>query len=199
MMAFTLRPATADDAALLLRIYAATRQHELALAGWDAAQQDAFVRMQFGAQDRHYRQQFPAAQHAIVQLGDADVGRLVVDRSEDAICLVDIALLPAHRGHGLGTEVVGALLAEAAAAVRAVTLHVAVDNPAASLYRRLGFVAVEDRGLHTLMRWLPHGAANGLVDGPVHGLVTGPVDGAATGAPIDFPSASSPRSLETTP
>lgn len=151
-MTFTLRPATADDAALLLRIYAATRQRELALAGWDAAQQDAFLRMQFGAQDRHYRQQFPAAQHAILQLGGVAVGRLVVDRSEHAICLIDIALLPEHRGHGLGTEALGALLAEAAAALRPVTLHVAIDNPAAALYRRLGFVAVGDCGMHTLMQ-----------------------------------------------
>ncbi len=159
MPAWTLRPATGDDAALLLRVYAATRERELALAGWDAARQDAFVRMQSGAQDRHFRQQFPAAQHAIVQLGDVDVGRWVVDRGDHALCLVDIALLPEHRGRGLGGALIGALQDEAAAASQPVTLHVAVDNPAAALYRRLGFVAIEDRGMHTLMRWLPDAAA----------------------------------------
>ncbi len=154
-MAWTLRAAGADDAALLLRIYAGTRERELALTGWDAAQQEAFVRMQFVAQDRAYRQQFPQAEHAVVQVAGADAGRILVDRGDIEIRLIDIALLPEYRGQGLGSALLQSLVAEAAAAARRVSLHVAIDNPAALLYRRLGFVAVEDCGLHTLMHWLP--------------------------------------------
>ncbi len=179
MAAWTLRPANADDAALLLRIFAAAREREMALTGWDAAQQDAFVRMQFGAQDRAYRQQFPRAQHAVVQVDGADVGRLLVDRGDAETCLVDIALLPEHRGRGLGSALLQSLLDEAAASGRRVSLHVANDNAAASLYRRLGFVAVEDCGMHTLMHWLP---PDGLPS-----------------QPNVLPPASLPRTLETTP
>jgi ribosomal protein S18 acetylase RimI-like enzyme len=47
----------------------------------------------------------------------------------------------------------GDLLAEAAAAGKCVTIHVEKNNPAMRLYRRLGFAAVEDKGVYDLMRW----------------------------------------------
>jgi ribosomal protein S18 acetylase RimI-like enzyme len=42
---------------------------------------------------------------------------------------------------------------EAAAAGKAVTIHVEKNNPAMRLYRRLGFRTEEDKGVYDLMRW----------------------------------------------
>jgi hypothetical protein len=47
--AIALRPIRPDDRPLLLALYASTREAELALVDWDAAQKAAFVEMQFDA------------------------------------------------------------------------------------------------------------------------------------------------------
>jgi GNAT superfamily N-acetyltransferase len=152
---WTLRPAGAEDAAFLQRVYASTRLDELAGIGWADAQLRAFLAMQSQAQDRHYRQQFPSARFEIVEVAGVGVGRLFTDRSGESIVLIDIALLPEHRGRGLGGAILRALLAEAAAAARPVGLHVELRNPARRLYERLGFVATELHGLYQKMFWLP--------------------------------------------
>lgn len=148
-----LRPVAEHDRDDLLEVYAGTRAEELARVPWTVAEQDAFVRMQFDAQDQAYREAYPDARFDLVVLDGQVVGRLYVARSRTGIRVVDIALLPGHRGRGLGTFLLLDLLDEAAGAGRTVSIHVEVDNPARRLYARLGFVPVADRGLHLLMEW----------------------------------------------
>jgi ribosomal protein S18 acetylase RimI-like enzyme len=162
VLTWTLRPAGADDTALLLRVYAETRRDELASTGWPAEQRQAFLRMQFAAQDSHYRQYFAAAHFDIVEAWGSDVGRFYVDRADDEIRVLDIALLPEYRGRGLGGALLRAVLAEAGASGRRVALHVERNNPAAALYQRLGFVVVDHQGIYQQMHWtapLPSPAA----------------------------------------
>ena len=53
---------------------------------------------------------------------------------------VTLGVLPAHRGRGTGTALLERLLADArVAGLPALSLSVEPDNPAARLYRRLGF------------------------------------------------------------
>jgi ribosomal protein S18 acetylase RimI-like enzyme len=146
-----LRPATAEDEAFLLAVYASTREQELAVVPWDAATKDAFVRMQFAAQHSHYRQQFPGASFDVVTVNGVPAGRLYVDRRPTEIVIVDVALLPAHRGRGIGTALLTPILDEAERTGRAVSIHVARENPARRLYERLGFVQVADQGVHLLL------------------------------------------------
>lgn len=140
-MSVTLRPARPDDA-FLFALYAGTRADELAAWGWDAAQRDAFLVMQFRAQQRHYEAAWPRAEHRVVCLAGRPIGRLLVAREPDEIRLVDIALLPEHRGAGIGAGLIRGLLAEAARAGLPVRLHAARDSRARRLYERLGFVVV---------------------------------------------------------
>jgi ribosomal protein S18 acetylase RimI-like enzyme len=88
----------------------------------------------------------------IERAGEA-LGRLYLARWKSEHRIVDIALLPAHRGSGLGTALLTDLLDEAAAVGKAVSIHVEKFNPAMSLYRRLGFVAAGEEGAYDLMRW----------------------------------------------
>ena len=74
MSDWTLRRATAIDAQFLFRVYASTRLEELAPTGWSEVQIDAFLRMQFDAQDRHYHLHFPQAECSVVQSWGADYG-----------------------------------------------------------------------------------------------------------------------------
>ena len=86
------------------------------------------------------------------------VGRLWIDEWRDQIRLVDIALLAECRGRGLGSRLIGDVLARGAAAGKPVTIHVEAHNPALRLYRRLGFQPIDINGVHYLMKWTPREA-----------------------------------------
>jgi ribosomal protein S18 acetylase RimI-like enzyme len=141
------------DLPFLSRLYASTRIEELAVTPWSAEQKAAFLSMQFQAQHAHYQQYYPTADWLVTMRGGVDIGRLYVDRWPSEHCVIDIAFLPEHRGSGFGGALMRDLLDEAAGAGKAVSIHVEKFNPAMRLYRRLGFVTEEDKGVYDLMRW----------------------------------------------
>jgi ribosomal protein S18 acetylase RimI-like enzyme len=153
MSELTLRPATPADRAFLLELYASTRAAELALLPWDDATKRAFVEQQFTAQDVHYRRHYGDAAFDVVELAGEPAGRLTVLRGTEDIRIVDIALLAAFRGRGIGTALLQAVLDEAGASERSVSIGVEVTNPARALYARLGFEAIEDHSPYLLMAW----------------------------------------------
>ena len=155
----TLRPVTAEDGPFLFRLYASTRTEELAVVPWDEAQKEAFLRMQFQAQSKFYGESFPGAAFLVVLRDGEPAGRLYVDRRDDEIRLLDVALLPEHRGAGLGTALLRDLTAEAAAAGKPLRIHVERFNPALRLYLRLGFKQIQDQGVYYLMEWRPDDSA----------------------------------------
>jgi len=150
-----LRPVAGNDAQLLYEIYASTREDELAVVPWDAPTKEAFLRMQFNAQDTYYRATYPDASYDLIVSGDDVLGRLYVERGDEAWRVLDIALLPEHRGTGIGTRLLSEILAEAAAAGTPVQVHVERYNPARHLYDRLGFRQIEDQGIYLLLERRP--------------------------------------------
>ena len=156
-----LRPATDGDAEFLLRLYASTREDELAAVDWPQEHQEAFVRQQFEAQAAWYREQYasPATTFDVIEVGDEPVGRLYVARWEREVRIVDISVLPAWRGRGVGSRLLSALLAEGDAAGKPVSIHVERFNPALRLYVRLGFALKEDKGVYLLLE-RPAGVAD---------------------------------------
>jgi len=101
-----------DDGDFLLSVYASTRP-ELTGLGWPEQQQDAFIRMQFDAQTRHYRESFPDATYSVICVDGEPAGRLIVNHADDQILIVDIALLPKFRRTGIGSGLVRRLLDQA--------------------------------------------------------------------------------------
>ena len=81
----------------------------------------------------------------IVLLGGQPAGLLKVRREGLKWELVQIQLLPSLHGKGLGTALLGALVAETRTAGASLRLSVHKANPARRLYERLGFVIVEER------------------------------------------------------
>jgi ribosomal protein S18 acetylase RimI-like enzyme len=151
----TLRPVAPGDEPWLARIYASTREEELAQVAWEPGQREAFLALQFDAQRRYYREVYPEADYQLILRGGHPAGRLYVNRGAEEIRIVDIALLPEHRNAGIGTALLRGLMAEAATAGKPLTIHVERFNPALRLYARLGFRPVADRGVYLLLSWGP--------------------------------------------
>ena len=153
--AVRLRPATSEDETFLRQLFATTRADELAAMAWDENQKEAFIRMQFNVQKQQYAMSYPAAQHSLILLNDVPIGRLLLDKGELEFTLVDVALLPVHRGDGIGTGLIQDIVKEAAAAGKPVRLHVLASSAAKRLYERLGFSRVGGDAVYLEMKWAP--------------------------------------------
>jgi ribosomal protein S18 acetylase RimI-like enzyme len=150
-----LRPVEEADRPFLVDLYGSTREEELAPTGWDDAQKRAFIEQQFGAQDAHYRQNYPGATLDLIEVDGARAGRLYVFRGKSDIRIMDIALAPPFRGRGIGTQLLRSLIDEADSSGRKLSIHVEYNNPARSLYDRLGFKPVDEHGIYVLMERPP--------------------------------------------
>jgi ribosomal protein S18 acetylase RimI-like enzyme len=107
--------------------------------------------MQFDAQDAWWRENYTGATFDVILVEGEPAGRLYVHRGENEIRIVDVALLPEHRGNGIGTSLLRELIAEADADGKSVTIHVERMNPALRLYERLGFSVAEDKGVYLFL------------------------------------------------
>ena len=145
----TLRPALPGDEQFLLVLYASTRADELAQLPWGRDQLQAFLRMQLNARDQAYRMYYPDLEDRIILVGSRPAGRLLVVRGDEEIRLTDIALLPEHRGGGVGTSLIRGLMAEARETKRPLRLQVEKSNAQARrLYERLGFAFTGENDTH---------------------------------------------------
>lgn len=152
-----LRSVEPGDGEFLYRVYASTRREELAQTGWSEEQKAFFLRMQFDAQSRYYREQYEDAAFSVILEDESPAGRLYVARWPEEIRIVDIALLPEHRNAGIGGGLIESLISESESSGRPLSIHVERFNPALRLYERLGFEVAEDKGVYLLMR-RPSGA-----------------------------------------
>lgn len=152
-----LRAVADGDRDFLMAVFASTRADELAALA-DAPLIETFVSMQFNAQQHGYRMAYPHAESSLILLEDRPVGRMIVDRTAEAIRLVDIALLAEFRARGIGSILLRQLIDEARATKKLLLLSVYRFNPAVRLYERLGFSKVADDGLYIQMQWVAGGS-----------------------------------------
>jgi GNAT superfamily N-acetyltransferase len=147
-----MRPETDADRGFLERLYATIRADEPGVADMPPDFKTAFLAQQFAAQYAHYSSSYrPVSDFRIIERGGEPIGRLYLFTKQDDVRVVDIALLPAFRGQGLGTALLSAVRDDAHASGRSVSIHVEQFNPAQHLYRRLGFRDVHLEGTYILM------------------------------------------------
>lgn len=144
----TLRHETDADRAFLRDLYATTRAEEMDLLDWTPEQKRDFLAMQFNAQTTHYADYYPDAERSIIECRGIPIGRLYVDRREGEIEIIDIALMPAMRGRGIGKELLRKMIAESRTSARRLRIYVEHFNPARALYDRLGFRQVGTNGVY---------------------------------------------------
>jgi ribosomal protein S18 acetylase RimI-like enzyme len=148
------RAATPDDVPFFLYLYATTRIDEMNLVPWTDEQKAAFLQQQFFAQKAHYDEYYVDCQFLVIEMDGERIGRLYIDRDEQEIAIIDIALLPQFRGRGIGRMLMQEILDEARDTGKAVRIYVEHFNPARHLYDRLGFEHVDTNGVYHLMRWV---------------------------------------------
>jgi ribosomal protein S18 acetylase RimI-like enzyme len=151
--AITYRPATPADVPFLRYLYGTTREDEIRMVPWSDEQKAQFLDMQFNAQKRHYEEFYPQCEFLVMEADGKAVGRLYIDRRTDDIEIIDIALLPEYRGHGIGGVLLEEILAEGRETKRRVQIYVENFNPARHLYDRLGFRHIDTNGVYHLMQW----------------------------------------------
>jgi len=145
------RPMVEEDLPFIEALYASTRAEEVALTGWPQDQQRAFLAQQHRAQHHHYQTYYAEAEWLVVERAGEPIGRLYLGQWDDRHHIIDISLIPAARGLGIGGAILADVIAAAQAQGKSVSIHVEVNNPARRLYERLGFEVVEDKGIYLRM------------------------------------------------
>jgi ribosomal protein S18 acetylase RimI-like enzyme len=110
----------------------------------------AMLELQASTQTAAFRSVYPRAMRRIIVDDQQPVGRIVVDWfAADHVHGIDIAVLPGSRGRGAGLAMLRAWLDVADQIGRRCRLDVYINNPAAKIYRRLGFDAAADADLQS--------------------------------------------------
>ena len=140
--AFTLRSARPDDVEFLFSLLKAALGPyiEQAYGAWHEEEQH-----------RRFIADLRLQNYQVVEIAGQPVGCLAVEWLPDQVKLDRVFLLPGFQGRGIGSRLVGQVLAEARAARLPVRLRVMKVNPAQRLWRRLGFGVVGETETHWLM------------------------------------------------
>ncbi len=139
---WTTRQATAEDKAFL---YVLNR-----------AAYEGVVRKQFGQwnevwQRQHFEDKWAPETFEIVEQAGRRIGALSVSRTEEEVRIIEIQLLPAVQGHGIGTALLERELKFADKRTLPVRLQVLLESRARRLYEQLGFHITGQTGTHFLM------------------------------------------------
>jgi ribosomal protein S18 acetylase RimI-like enzyme len=129
-MRWKLRPATEADCDFLYRLHETTMRSVIESTwGWDGEWQRA-----------DFEKRFQQSPYFMVEIDDVAVGTVCVERRPDCLYIVELQLLPAYQGRGIGSEVVRSIIRDAAAEQLPIALSVVPANSRARrLYERLGF------------------------------------------------------------
>ncbi len=157
-----LRPALPEDEPFLFQLFAESQEH-LAAFRSNAELYRSLIEMQYQGRKQSYSSEFSCASDAIlcIQNGEQSgqsVGRMLVDRQPERWRIVDIAVLGAQRGNGLGSWALQLCQQQSTAAGVKLTLAVRPESRARRLYERLGFHATQASVLSVEMEFSAAGA-----------------------------------------
>lgn len=147
------RTATSEDAAFLRELFDEVRGADLAAI--EPAQRRTLLTIQYRGRETQYAAAYPGAVDHIIEVDGRPAGRVLVDETTDNVHVVDIAVVAAERGRGLGGGALRSWCDRADETGRTMSLTVAPGNPARRLYERLGLEAVAEDQTAVRMRRHP--------------------------------------------
>ncbi len=129
-MIFRLRAARPEDSELLFVLHRDAMKDVVSIVfgEWD----DALQRELHNKWFHHGRAE-------VIETDEGNIGMIDVDWGANQVEIHRIEVDAAHRGHGLGTQVLSSVLAEADRRGHSTSLEVFHVNRARDLYGRLGF------------------------------------------------------------
>lgn len=148
-----MRRATAEDAAFLRDLFDEVRGADLVAI--EPAQRRTLLTIQYRGRETQYAAAYPHAVDHIIEADGRPAGRILVDESTDDVHVVDIAIVGAERGRGLGGGALRSWCDRADETGRTLSLTVVPGNRARRLYERLGLEAVDEDQTAVRMRRHP--------------------------------------------
>ena len=135
-----LRPAVPADADFVFRLAEAGLRHyaEQTWGKWDKA---------------GTRASFLSMTHQIIQYGGQDIGCIALVEAPDEFKLNRLFLLPAFQNRGIGTRLMGEIIANARDKRKPIRLRVLAVNPARRFYERLGFRVTRSTPERHYLEW----------------------------------------------
>lgn len=130
LMTYSLRPAATDDVEAMWRI------QRFALGDIITAEFGTTTHEQRVFFDEHIE----VEAHQIIVARGADCGFLFTEWRGDHLYLGNLIVEPSHQNMGIGTSILGDLIASADAAQHPIRLQVLKGNPAIRFYEKFGFV-----------------------------------------------------------
>ena len=150
-----LRPSNASDKPFIEALFNSTRD-DLRLIDGEKEFVESIIEMQFRAQTQGYGDQFPNAMYFVIEKLGERIGRATLDFTGDVVHIVDIAFIPAARGRGYGTTIIGAVQQTAEQLRVPVLLSVLKGNLGArQLYAKMGFGHHDATEMYERLVWYP--------------------------------------------
>lgn len=154
-VSFSLIPVNESDKSFLVELYASTRTQEMAAVPWSDEQKQAFLQMQFEAQNLYYRELYPNASYNIIKFKDESIGRFYVADLADEFRIIDLAFLPQFFDKGVFIKLVEDVLQKGQALNKPVQIYLESFDPLAKIFADLGFQKVGEHGIYFLWRRAP--------------------------------------------
>ena len=153
-----LRMTRNTDAAFERTLHDSNRA-DLKLIDGDRDLVQSVMDFQYQAKSTGHGESYPDAQHYMIEKAGEVIGRLVIDFGHNEVRIVDITVLPAWHGQGVGKTVLQAMQ-KVAGNLRLPIVLTALRNNlrAVTLYQQLGFrldPANRPGGVRLLLRWEP--------------------------------------------
>lgn len=122
----------------------------MALVPWNAQQKQAFLQMQFEAQNQYYRERYPNASFDLIRINDCPVGRLYLAELPDEIRIIDLTFLPACFDPQVFESLIEEILQKGSLVGKPVRIFLESFNPQIEIFIRLGFRKTTEYGLYFL-------------------------------------------------
>lgn len=140
---FYLKKAKLEDQDFLFQVFIECRPDLQWICNTDV--QQMVIRQQYEIEHTQTNLIYPDAIHNIIMLNDIRVGRLIINKKEKTVRIIEIGLIESYRNKGIGSTLIDRIKKEALEKGEHILLQVAWFNHSAyQFYKKHEFVVKEN-------------------------------------------------------